>query len=143
VQRPFAIDALPVGQYEHALSCVWRTHGARGEQTPFRIEPEVGQVTEQPTESVGISKESWHVLHEDVSRSHCANDIGEPGPTPTLVGDSSPATECREWLAGEPAAHDIDSGSGLAEPPLGSGSNVVMAWHLRPVVSEYGLAVGV
>jgi hypothetical protein len=46
--------------------------------TPLRVIPERGQVIGDIGEAT--SKESCHVLHEDVSRSKYANDTSELGP---------------------------------------------------------------
>jgi hypothetical protein len=46
---------------------MWRTHGTRGEHSPFHIEPECGQVTEDIVKSG--SKEADDVLQDDVSWS--------------------------------------------------------------------------
>jgi len=66
-RRP--IEAVGVGHKEQAGPHMWGTHGARGEQTPLRIEPEAGQVTEYPPEGVGVVKQSWDVFHDDVPGS--------------------------------------------------------------------------
>lgn len=113
------------------------------ESRPLRIEPEGVKVTEDPTEGISISNESCNVLHEDVSGSYCANDVSHPRPSPTLVGGAELSASDRERLARESPADDIDSRAGLAEPPLRSGSDVVMAGYLRPVSGQHALAVGV
>jgi hypothetical protein len=57
---------------------VRRSDSGRGKAIPFRIEPEFGQVREH---SVKPSRsESCDVLHDDVSRSHLANDSSILGP---------------------------------------------------------------
>ena len=65
------------------------------EGTEVRIEPVLGQVTEHPSEGVGVVKESCDVLHEDVLRSYCANDSAEPGPAPTRTSCLGPGPTAR------------------------------------------------
>jgi hypothetical protein len=45
---PEARESIPVGvgQAPPSLPLVWGTNGRRAEQTPFRIEPELGKVIE-------------------------------------------------------------------------------------------------
>lgn len=117
---------------------MWCTHGARAEHIPFRIEPEFGQVAEYPPEGFWVSKECWDVLHDDVSRLYCANDVGEPGPAPTLVSRATLQTRDRERLAGESPADDVNWWSGNSVPPRSGSSDVVMAGNLRVVLGEYG-----
>lgn len=57
-------DFVRVGNEEQPLSCVWGTQGARRQHTPFRIEPDLGQVSENSTKS--SNKERCHVFHDDV-----------------------------------------------------------------------------
>jgi hypothetical protein len=64
--------ATGVRQEEQALTSVWCTHGARSDNCPFRIEPELVKVTEHPSEGVSISNESCDVFHEDVAGSNHA-----------------------------------------------------------------------
>jgi hypothetical protein len=64
-----------VAQNEEPSPLVRRTDFGRREHVPFRIEPEVGQVAEDNVKSpLG---EGGDVLHEDVARSHFANDSSE------------------------------------------------------------------
>lgn len=53
--------ARGVGQKEQPLTCVWCTHGARGDNRPPRIEPELVKVTEHPPESFAVSNKPGHV----------------------------------------------------------------------------------
>lgn len=125
--------AVGVGHHEQAFPHMWGTHGARGKHAPLRIEPERGQVTEQPPESDSISKESCDVLHEHVPRSYLANHVEEPRPSPPLVSDPTAAARRGEWLAGETSGDHVNRGTTGPPPPGGGGANVVMAGHLRPM----------
>lgn len=64
-----------------------RSNGFRREQRPLRIEPEVGQITEDLTECSPVidGKKSAHVLEHHVPRSHVAKDAHDFGPEPPLV----------------------------------------------------------
>lgn len=84
-----------------------RTNGGRGEQTPFRIEPEVGKVTENMGKS--CSNNSWDVLQEHVAGFHVADDPCDVGPEPTLVVSAQPLACCAERLAGETGSDEIHS----------------------------------
>jgi hypothetical protein len=89
----FAIDALGVGHKEQAFTWMWCTHGARRDNRPFRIEPEVVKITEDPAEGISVSKESWYVLHDDVVGSYCAYDVCHPRPSPPFVAGSPSKSE--------------------------------------------------
>jgi hypothetical protein len=54
-----------------AFSEVRRADIGSGEHRPFRVIPEVGQVTEDRTEGVSSvsGKQAWDIFHEDVARS--------------------------------------------------------------------------
>jgi hypothetical protein len=67
----FESPMVGVGKNEDPSAEVWGTHGGRGNNRPFRIEPERGQVAEDTVES--SNKESCDVLHDDVSGSKNAN----------------------------------------------------------------------
>ena len=112
----------------------------RAIQRPFRIEPEVGQVTEHPTESVSISNESWDVLHDDVSGSHSAKYVSHPGPSPTLVSGAELLAGVAERLAGETSADDVNGWPFCAGPPVGGGADVVVTGNIGPVASQDGAA---
>mgnify|MGYP003424754695 CR=1 FL=1 len=62
--------ATGVGKDEHPLATVRGADLGRAEQTPLRIEPELGQRSENVSE---ISSELWHVLHEHEAGSKYAN----------------------------------------------------------------------
>lgn len=80
-------------------------NGGRGEQTPFRIEPERGKVVEDVWESV--SDELGDVLQEHVSRSHIGDDPGDTGPEPSVIVNTTFLSGGRERLAGEAGSDEI------------------------------------
>lgn len=79
--RPFV--ASGDGHEPETFTLVGGTNGGRGEQTPLRIEPERGKITEDIGKS--STNNSWDVLQEHVSGSHVADDPGDVGPDPTVV----------------------------------------------------------
>jgi hypothetical protein len=123
-----------------------RTHGCRGDTTPPCIEPTVGKVAED-IEETGAD-EVGDVLDEDERRlflllGDAVDDVAEPGPPPSLVVGATLSSGDAVSLAGESAGDEVDVGAGLCGPPGGSGSDVVMLRHLRPVLVEHAAAIAV
>jgi hypothetical protein len=121
---PFVITWLEraVGQHEHSLASVWRTNIGRSNTSPFRNEPERGQIPEYNVES--SNNESADVLHEDVLWFHLANDPSElpPESRPLAVDDASALAGGRDVLtreASNDAIHDSTPASAV------EGGNVV------------------
>lgn len=94
-----------MGHEPEPFTLVRGTNGGCGEQTPFRIEPELGKVTEDVREPV--LDDSGDVLQEHPSRSHFADDAGDFRPEPTVVVNSTSFACSAERLAGEPGSDDI------------------------------------
>jgi hypothetical protein len=91
---------------EHPLATVRRANACRAEHAPFRIEPEGGQVAEYAVEP--SNNESAHVLHEDVARSHVANDPSKLSPEPrALAVETSAFAGEADVLAREAASDAI------------------------------------
>jgi hypothetical protein len=80
-------------------------NGGRREQTPLRIEPEVGKVGKDVRQPE--SNKLGDVLQEDEARSHVSDDPGDVGPEPSLVIDTSTLPRLREGLAGEAGSDEI------------------------------------
>jgi hypothetical protein len=84
--------------------------GAKGrsrQTVPFRIKPDAGQVSENAIESG--SKESWNVLHDDVSGSKLANHPEHLGPKTRLLSvDACSPSRKAEVLTGEPPTDEIN-----------------------------------
>jgi len=99
--------ASGVGHDPDAIAEVRGTDGSSGYAVPFCVIPELGQVSkDRPHPSVS-SQEPWDVLHEDVSRSKCANGGGKGGPEPSVVG-LAPSLSCEaERLAREAAGDEV------------------------------------
>lgn len=104
--------ATAVGQDEESLSLMPCSHGSRAEHIPLRIEPAFGQVSEYMSKSG--SKQPWHVLQEDESRSHLANDSRDVGPDPSLVICTLPLSSTAPRLAGESGSDDVHLSSELS-----------------------------
>lgn len=106
---PDAFESVPVGvgQEPDTLAAVWCANGGRGEQTPFRIEPEFGKVGEDVREPV--SNKLGDVLQEHESRFHVSNDPGNVWPDPSDVIDTETLPSGRERLARETGSDDIHS----------------------------------
>jgi hypothetical protein len=115
--------AVAVGQDEDPLAAVGRTHVARLEAAPLRIEPQRGQVTEDDVES--SNKESADVLHEDEVGSHLANDadVLAPETRARALDDAGPLARGADVLAGEASNDEIHAATPRA---------AVEGAHVRP-----------
>lgn len=90
---------------EESLAEVRRSDVTRGEHTPARIEPEVGQ---RPENSVKPTpKKPGDILKEDICGSHLAKDPGDVGEEPSLVGDTASLAGRRMRLAREAGSDEI------------------------------------
>jgi hypothetical protein len=99
--------AVGVGNKPEAVPPVRGAKGACGKTVPLRIEPERGQVPENTSEAP--SKQSWDVLHDDVSGSYVADEPCEFGPkTRACPVDPRATAGVGEVLAGEATAEDVD-----------------------------------
>jgi hypothetical protein len=113
--RPSCVDLIPlpaipscalgVSQQPDPFASVRCANGGRREQTPFRIEPEVGKLGEDVRQPE--SNKLGDVLQEDEGRSHVSDDPGDVGPEPSLVIDTSTLPGLREGLAGEAGSDEI------------------------------------
>jgi len=97
-----------VGHQPPAFAFVRGANGGRGEQIPFRIEPDVGKVTEDSGKSSEPNK-SGDVFQQHETRSHLADDLEALGPEPVLAVNSGPPPRGREVGAGEAGSNDIHS----------------------------------
>ena len=57
---------------------MWCADSCRAEHAPFRIEPEIGQLSKYTSDIP--SKQTWDVLQEDESGFHLANDASDMRP---------------------------------------------------------------
>lgn len=89
---PVVVECLPeeaasvvaaVGQTEPSAPPVRGTDAGRGEHAPLRIEPQVGQRSENLVHP--SIKQPCDVLQEDELGSHVANDARDVRPDPSLV----------------------------------------------------------
>jgi hypothetical protein len=82
----------------------------RGNNSPFRIVPERGKVTEHPVES--SRNESWAVFNECEAGSYFANDAGHFVPHPAaLAVESFPCPGDADVLAWEAARYHVNKAS--------------------------------
>ena len=99
------VTAIGVGQEPEPFPSVRGSNVGRGEQTPFRIEPEFGKVGEDVRKPE--SNKVGHVLQEDEARSHVSDDPGNVWPQPSLVIDTTALAGLGERLAGETGSDEI------------------------------------
>jgi hypothetical protein len=98
----------------------------RRKHRPLRIEPEVGQRSEYGIKSPASDR--WDVLHEDISRSHFANDsVHLPPEAAALAGETCAFAGDADVLAGKTPSNDIDSPSPCGPVELG---NVIVNLHV-------------
>lgn len=104
----------PSGHDPEAFPLVRGSNAGRGEQTPFRIEPESGKIRKDVLQTSSFpvgSVEVGHVLHEDVARSHLADDSSDFGPEPPVVVNSTSPACSGPRLAREPGSDEIHDAS--------------------------------
>lgn len=114
-----------MAKYPDPLADVRCSGIVRAQHTPFRIEPQRGQIPENSSKP--SNSEEWGVFHEDEAGSHFANDPGEFGPEAgTLTFDSRPSAGGADVLAGEAPGDEVNSSTpGL---PV-EGSHIVPDWE--------------
>jgi hypothetical protein len=104
---PYLSKQVGATQYPDSFSLNGRSGVNRPQHTPFSIEPQRGQVSENPSKP--SRSEHWGVFHEDVLGSNLANDPGKLAPKPgTFTVNSGSLARCADVLAGsrEPATND-------------------------------------
>jgi hypothetical protein len=105
---------------------------------PLRIIPALGQVPENSVKP--SNKQSCDVLHDDVAGSYLANQAGILSPKPAALAiNSRSASGERNVLTWKSANDNIDRNAICFEPFGGEAGNVIVDWHLRPVLAENGL----
>ena len=110
VIRPPLLESLAAGvaQDPNSLADVGSTGIIRPHDTPFRIEPQDGQVPENSSKP--STSEHWGVLHEDELRSNLANDPSKFSPEPAaLTVDPNAPARRTDVLARESSAHDVNA----------------------------------
>lgn len=97
--------AVALGQHEEPFALVRRPNLGRGEQAPFRIEPELGKVAKHLGEpKANVTRD---VLEEDEGGSALVDDASDFGPEVSLVGLSSPLAGDGEGLARVASSDEI------------------------------------
>src|SRR5260221_690366 len=115
--------------------------GGCGDTTPPRIEPVVGKLDEDVSETG--AEQVGDVLDEDERGPDGVDDGPHPGPSPAFVTCSELASGEAVSLTGGSSGHKVHSGSELAGPPRSSGADVIVSGHLGPMSGEYGAAPGI
>jgi hypothetical protein len=108
---------------------MWGTNRGSRYALPFRVIPDLGQVSEYVSHS-GRS-ETWDVFHKHDPGSYVANDSEELGPQPSGVVLCSSFTSERNRLAREP------SDDGIAVGKIG-GVNIVYVLPFGDVGPVFG-----
>jgi hypothetical protein len=99
-----------VGKNPDPFADMWGSHVSRSQHSPFRIEPQRGQVSEYSSKP--STSEHWGVLHERESRSYLANNPSHFRPEPTsLAVESIPSAGNADVLAWEASRNDINNAS--------------------------------
>ena len=133
---PLASCPVGVPHNPDAVPDVRCANGRSGNAVPLRIIPERGQVSENVSKSP--SKQSCDVLHEDVARSHLANDPGELGPqSAALAADAGASSGNADVLAGESAADEVNAQPFRGKMLRGQLAHVVEYVDIRPVPCEH------
>lgn len=94
-----------VSEYEDPSPEMGGADVSRAEHAPLRIEPEIGQGSENVPHS--LNKEPWDVLQEDEAGSHVANDAGDRRPDPPVVVEAAHISGEAERLARESRSEDV------------------------------------
>lgn len=103
---PHDTEASGVGQDEESFPAMGSSGVVRAQTTPFRIEPQRGQIPEHTVES--SSSESCDVLHEHEAGSYLAHDPSELSPEPgPLPVDALSLAGVADVLAGEAPSDEI------------------------------------
>lgn len=134
--------ATGVPQYPDTFPFVRRSNVGRTEQTPFRIEPVTGKVTEDDGQR--SLDEAPYILQEHEARDHLTDDSVDVRPEPTVIFQSSSKTGITERLAWKAGSDDIH---------LSTPRTAVEGFEVRPDRSliqglvfhprhEYGRCVG-
>jgi hypothetical protein len=88
------------------VALVRRSGMVRAQHSPPRIEPHLGQVSENSIEAP--AGEEWRVLHEHVVRSYLANDSGHLAPESGLLAvESGAGSSAGDVLAREATRDEI------------------------------------
>ena len=78
------------GQEPPPVSEVWRTGVGSGYNSPFRVIPDLGQLSDHGAaicfpSIVRSNKDAWDVLQDDESWSHLPNDSERVGPEVSII----------------------------------------------------------
>jgi hypothetical protein len=135
---PLASEAVGVGQDEQAGPWVWGAHLASSEIAGADAVSGGSEVGVNSAESSG--PQTGHVLPDHPGGSEGEDDgvHGRPEPPWIVLSESGPGET--GGLAGEAAGDNVNGRAWPGLPPLDTGTDVVMAGHLRPVMGQHLLA---
>jgi hypothetical protein len=106
VRPPFGVHG--VGHNPNSFTLVRGTNVGSGNNSPLRIEPQRGQVSENSSKPP--RSEHWRVFHEDVSGSYFANDPGHFHPkSASRAFNSGSLSGGADVLAGKPARNHVNN----------------------------------
>ena len=129
--------AVSIGNNPNSVADVWGTNGARRYAMPFRVMPDLGQVSENLAHP--STKQHCHVLHDRVARSYQANGSKKPPPEAGTLTGKAGACACKADVLARKSADD-DIGLALSEF---SRRDVVVNRDIWPVLGEDTSAVGI
>jgi hypothetical protein len=104
---------------------------------PFRVIPDLGQVSENLTESAAA--EHCNVFHDDVARSYFVNNSGVFFPDAAARSRDARAFSCNgDVLAGKSSANNLSCSPELV---AGESFDIVMDYYVGPVPAQDALTV--
>lgn len=113
--------ATGVGQNPDPVPLMRSSGVGSSEHAPFRIEPHLGQVTEDDIKPA--RGKEWGIFHEDESRSHFANDSRHLFPEAgAFACDAVASSRCGNVLTGKPSRNHVNNPSPRASV---KGSHVI------------------
>jgi hypothetical protein len=121
------------------VSAVRRTNGGSRYAVPFRIIPDLGQVSENPVKSA--TAEHGNVFHDDVAWSYLVNNSGVLAPEAAPRSrDACAFSRSGDILAGESSANNLSCSPELVTDEC---FNIVMDCNVGPVFMQDVLTVWV
>jgi hypothetical protein len=134
-------EAVSVGNKPSALSSMWSSDVDSTHHKRFAGVVDLFQVSDDPVSAA--SSESRAVLNDDETGSNLGDEASVFAPEAGAVSVESGATTRKaDVLAGEASADDISGNSICPKLISRERPNVLIDWHLRPMLAEHGAAIG-
>lgn len=131
------------GNEPHSFANEMGTNAGRWNTLPFRIEPDLGQVSKNAAEPApwlfcGATKQVCDVLHADELGSKVASKSDDLAPqAATCAANACLAASNRDILAGETARDDVNGSDSVSSQSLcGEASDVAVTGDTREVDGE-------